>query len=263
MAFVPPQAGYDRAITVFSPDGRLFQVNYAREAVKRGGATAVGVKWKEGGVVLAVEKRITSKLIEPSSYEKIFLIDDHIAAAPSGIIADARVLVDRARLEAQIYRLTYGEPVPLTVLVKKICDLKQAHTQYGGGVRPFGAALLMAGVNEKPELFETDPSGAYFEWKAVAIGSGRNTAMAIFEEHYKDDIGKDDAIKLAILALAKTLEEPSVDAIEVAYITMEDKRWKKLPREELEKYLNEVLQEVKEEEVEEREEDYSELDQNY
>jgi len=260
MAFVPPQAGYDRAITVFSPDGRLFQVNYAREAVKRG-ATAVGVKW-EGGVVLAVEKRITSRLIEPSSYEKIFQIDDHIAAAPSGIIADARVLVDRARLEAQIYRLTYGEPVPLTVLVKKICDLKQAHTQYGG-VRPFGAALLLAGVNEKPELYETDPSGAYFEWKAVAIGSGRNVAMAIFEEHYKDDIDMEGAIKLAILALAKTLEEPSADAIEVAYITTEDKRWKKLSRERLKGYLEEMAKEAKEEQVEEREEDYSELDQNY
>ncbi|WP_297536435.1 archaeal proteasome endopeptidase complex subunit alpha [Thermococcus sp.] len=260
MAFVPPQAGYDRAITVFSPDGRLFQVNYAREAVKRG-ATAVGVKWKDG-VVLAVEKRITSRLIEPRSYEKIFQIDDHIAAAPSGIIADARVLVDRARLEAQIYRLTYGEPVPLTVLVKKICDLKQAHTQYGG-VRPFGAALLMAGVNEKPELYETDPSGAYFEWKAVAIGSGRNVAMAIFEEHYDENLDRDGAIKLAILALSKTLEEPTADSIEVAYITTEDRRWKKLPREELEKYLNEVLEEIKEEEVEEKAEDYSELDQNY
>jgi len=259
MAFVPPQAGYDRAITVFSPDGRLFQVNYAREAVKRG-ATAVGVKWKDG-VALAVEKRITSKLIEPRSYEKIFQIDDHIAAAPSGIIADARVLIDRARVESQVYRLTYGEPVPLNVLVKKICDLKQAHTQYGG-VRPFGAALLMAGVNEEPELYETDPSGAYFEWKAVAIGSGRNTAMAIFEEHYREDIGLEDATKLAILALAKTLEEPNADAIEVAYITTEDKRWKKLSRDDVEKYLSEMLKEA-EEEVEEKEEDYSELDSNY
>ncbi len=260
MAFVPPQAGYDRAITVFSPDGRLFQVNYAREAVKRG-ATAVGVKWKDG-VVLAVEKRITSKLIEPSSYEKIFQIDDHIAAAPSGIIADARVLVDRARLEAQIYRLTYGEPVPLNVLVKKICDLKQAHTQYGG-VRPFGAALLMAGVNDKPELYETDPSGAYFEWKAVAIGSGRNVAMAIFEEHYRDDLDMGGAVKLAILALAKTLEEPSADGIEVAYITMDDKRWKKLSKDDVGRYLSEIIEEAKKEEVEEKEEDYSELDQNY
>ncbi|WP_010479155.1 archaeal proteasome endopeptidase complex subunit alpha [Thermococcus zilligii] len=260
MAFVPPQAGYDRASAVFSPDGRLFQVNYAREAVKRG-ATAVGVKWKDG-VVLAVEKRITSRLIEPSSYEKIFQVDDRIAAAPSGIIADARVLVDRARLEAQIYRLTYGEPVPLTVLVKKICDLKQAHTQYGG-VRPFGAALLMAGVNDKPELYETDPSGAYFEWKAVAIGSGRNTAMAIFEEHYRDDLDMDGAIKLAIMALAKTLEEPSAEGIEVAYITTGDKRWKKLSTEDVGKYLGDILDELKEEEVEMKEEDYSELDQNY
>ena len=146
--------------------------------------------------------------------------------------------------------------------MKKICDLKQAHTQYGG-VRPFGAALLMAGVNEKPELYETDPSGAYFEWKAVAIGSGRNTAMAIFEEHYTDDIDMEGAVKLAIMALAKTLEEPGPDSIEVAYITMEDKLWKKLGKEEVAKYLDEILEEVKEEEVEEKEEDYSELDSNY
>ncbi|NJE25829.1 archaeal proteasome endopeptidase complex subunit alpha [Thermococcus sp. MV5] len=260
MAFVPPQAGYDRAITVFSPDGRLFQVQYAREAVKRG-ATAVGVKCKDG-VVLAVEKRVTSKLIEPESYEKIFQIDEHIAAASSGIIADARVLVDRARLEAQIHRLTYGEPVPLTVLVKKICDLKQMHTQYGG-VRPFGAALLMAGVNEKPELFETDPSGAYFEWKAVAIGSGRNTAMAIFEEKYKDDMTLEEAIKLAVLALSKIIEEPTPENIEVAVITVEEKKFKKISPEKVAKCLEEALKEAEAEEVPEKEEDYSELDSNY
>ena len=260
MAFVPPQAGYDRAITVFSPDGRLFQVNYAREAVKRG-ATAVGVKCNEG-VVLAVEKRITSRLIEPESYEKIFQIDDHIAAASSGIIADARVLVNRARLEAQIHRLTYGEPAPLSVIVKKICDLKQMHTQYGG-VRPFGAALLMAGINDRPELYETDPSGAYFAWKAVAIGSGRNTAMAIFEEKYKDDMTLEDAIKLAILALAKTMENPSADNIEVAVITVQDKKFRKLSKDEISKYLEEVMKEVEEEEVKEKEEDYSELDSHY
>lgn len=260
MAFVPPQAGYDRAITVFSPDGRLFQVQYAREAVKRG-ATAVGIKCKDG-VVLAVEKRVTSRLIEPESYEKIFQIDEHIVAASSGIIADARILVDRARLEAQIYRLTYGEPVHLAVLVKKICDLKQMHTQYGG-VRPFGAALLIAGVNEKPQLFETDPSGAYFEWKAVAIGSGRNTAMAIFEEKYTDDMTLEDAIKLAMLALAKTMEEPKAEHVGVAVIDVKEKKFRKLSREELEKYFADILQRVETEEVDEKEVDYADLDNNY
>ena len=123
--------------------------------------------------------------------------------------------------------------------------------------------MLMAGVNEKPELYETDPSGAYFEWKAVAIGSGRNVAMAIFEEHYDENLDRDGAIKLAVLALSKTLEEPTADSIEVAYITTEDKRWRKLERDELEKFLSEVLEEIKEEEVEGKAEDYSELDQNY
>ena len=152
------QMAYDRAITVFSPDGRLFQVEYAREAVKRG-TTTVGLKFKDG-VVLIIDKRISSRLIEPSSIDKIFKIDEHVGCATSGLVADARVLVDRARIEAQINKITYAERIPVEVLVKKICDFKQNYTQYGG-VRPFGTALLVAGVDETgTHLFETDPRGA-------------------------------------------------------------------------------------------------------
>lgn len=162
-----PQMGYDRAITVFSPDGRLFQVEYAREAVKRG-TTAAGIKAKDG-VVLIVDKRITSRLIEAESIEKIFQIDEHIGVATSGLVADARALVDRARVEAQINMATYDEPIGVEVLSKKICDHKQTYTQYGG-VRPYGTALLIAGVDDKhPRLFESDPSGALLEYKATAI----------------------------------------------------------------------------------------------
>src|SRR4030042_4540856 len=140
-----PQMGYDRAITVFSPDGRLFQVEYAREAVKRG-TTAVGVKAVDG-VALLVDKRVTSKLLEAESIEKIFQIDDHIGAATSGLVADARVIIDRARVEAQTNRVPYDEPTGVEVISKKICDHKQTYTQYGGG-RPYGTALLFAGVGD-------------------------------------------------------------------------------------------------------------------
>jgi proteasome alpha subunit len=196
---------YDRAITVFSPDGRLFQVEYAREAVKRG-TTTVGLKYKTG-VVLIVDKRITSHLIEPGSIEKIFKIDDHIGCATSGLVADARSLIDRARIDAQINEITYNEKIQVKTLVKKICDFKQTYTQYGG-VRPFGTALLVAGYDDTgPRLFATDPSGALMEYKASSEGSGRNGAMSYFEEHYKNSLTMDEGIELGIKALHQATEE--------------------------------------------------------
>ena len=155
----PADMAYDRVSIIFSPDGRLFQVEYAREAVKRG-TTTIGLKFKDG-VVLIIDKRISSHLEEPGSIEKIFQIDDHIGCATSGLVADARALVDRARINAQMNKITYGEKIPVKTLVKYICDFKQIYTQYGG-VRPFGVVLLIAGVDEtRPCLFATDPSGAF------------------------------------------------------------------------------------------------------
>ncbi len=200
----PANMAYDRAITVFSPDGRLFQVEYAREAVKRG-TTTVGLKYKTGAVLI-VDKRITSKLIEPESIEKIFEIDKHIGCATSGLVADARALIDRARVDAQINEITYGEKIHVRTLVKRICDFKQTYTQYGG-VRPFGTALLIAGVDDTgPRLFSTDPSGALMEYKASSEGSGRAGAMSFFESNYREDLSMDEAIDMAIKALHKGTE---------------------------------------------------------
>jgi proteasome alpha subunit len=230
--------GYDRAITVFSPDGRLFQVEYAREAVKRG-TTSLGIRYKDG-VVLAVDKRITSKLVEAESIEKIFQIDENIGAATSGLVADARVLIDRARMEAQTNRITYNEAIDIEILAKKICDFKQLYTQHGG-VRPFGIALLLAGVNKTPRLFETDPSGALIEYKATAIGAGRATAMEIFEENYKEDMSKDDAINLAIKVMKEVTEgKISEETIEAAVIELETKEFKKLSPQEVKGYIDKV-----------------------
>jgi len=244
-----PSMGYDRAITVFSPDGRLFQVEYAREAVKRG-TTSIGIKCPEG-ILLAVDKRVTSRLVEGISVEKIYQIDDHIMAATCGLVADARVLIERARIEAQNHRLLYNEPIDIALLVKRVCDFKQLYTQHGG-VRPFGVALLVAGVNEKPRLFETDPSGALIEYKATAIGAGRNAAMEIFEEKFKDNLTLEEIMELTIEVLHRTSEEEiNVKNIEMAVIDAKERKMKKLEESEISTILNKVKKKYPKKEKEE------------
>jgi proteasome alpha subunit len=235
----PANMAYDRAITVFSPDGRLFQVEYAREAVKRG-TTTVGLKYKTG-VVLIVDKRVTSHLIEPGSIEKIFEIDNHIGCATSGLVADARALIDRARIDAQINEITYNEKIQVKTLVKKICDFKQTYTQYGG-VRPFGTALLIAGVDDKgPQLFSTDPSGALMEYKASSEGAGRNGAMSFFENQYKVGLSMEDAIDLAIKALHKGTEgKLNPEATEIGVVD-EKIKFNIISQEDTKKYVNKAI----------------------
>jgi len=235
----PANMAYDRAITVFSPDGRLFQVEYAREAVKRG-TTTVGLKYKTG-VVLSVDKRVTSRLVEPDSIEKIFEIDDHIGCATSGLVADARTLIDRARIDAQINEITYNEKIQVKTLVKRICDFKQTYTQYGG-VRPFGTALLIAGVDESgPRLFSTDPSGALMEYKASSEGSGRGGAMSYFESNYKEDMEKDEAIKMTVKALHKATEgKLNPEATEIGLVDKESK-FEILPQNETQELVNKAI----------------------
>ena len=240
-------AGYDRAITVFSPDGRLFQVEYAREAVKRG-TTSIGIKCSEG-IVLAVDKRTTSNLVEATSIEKIFKIDEHIGAATSGLVADARALVERARVEAQINKITYSEPIRVDSLSKKLCDMLQMYTQ-NGGVRPFGSALIIGGVYDGScKLFETDPSGALIEYKATAIGSGRSAAMDIFEDQYKDDMNLNDAIKLALTAINQATEhETTANNVEIAVIKCDEEVYTKLSQEEVQTFIDEVVSKEESEE---------------
>ena len=250
-------AGYDRAITVFSPDGRLFQVEYAREAVKRG-TTSLGVKTKEG-IVLAVDKRSTSRLVEPKSIEKIFQIDDHIGAASSGLVADARALVDRARVESQVNKITYNEPIGVEALVKKICDMKQMYTQ-NGGVRPFGSALIIGGINKgNCRLFETDPSGALIEYKATAIGAGRNEAMDVFEEKYDDDLTLNQAIDLALDAIYEATDgKTTKDNVEIAVIEKETGKYRNLDDDEVATYVESLLERNKEEDEEDSEDETEE-----
>jgi proteasome alpha subunit len=242
--------GYDRAITVFSPDGRLYQVEYAREAVKRG-TTAVGVKCSDG-VVLIVDKRVSTKLLEQSSIEKIFKVDDHIAVSSSGLVGDARALVDRARVECQINRVTYNESIDVETLAKKICDHMQTLTQYGGA-RPYGTALLIAGISDGvPRLFETDPSGTLLEYKASAIGTGRPAVMKVFEEDYREGMKIADAIPMGLKALhAATEGKFDVNNVEISVIGTEDGGFRRMSREEVDKYVENFNFDTPEEKQEE------------
>ncbi len=247
MQISPQMGGYDRAITVFSPDGRLFQVEYAREAVKRG-TTAVGIKAQDG-VVLLVDKHIASRLMEPESIEKIYQVDDHIGAATSGLVADARALIDRARTEAQMHQLTYGEKISMEVLAKRICDHKQTYTQFGG-VRPYGTSLLLAGVDLDGvcKVFETDPSGALLGYKATAIGSKRLIVMELFESKYRDNMSMDDAIGVGLEGLHMAAEGVlNPETIEVSVVSKEDRTYRKLTRDELAPYVERVRKRLAEE----------------
>src|SRR6056297_4129736 len=199
------QQAHDRGITIFSPDGRLYQVEYAREAVKRGTAS-VGIRAADG-VVLAADKRARSPLMEPESIEKLHKADDHVGVASAGHVADARQLIDFARRQAQVNRLRYGEAIGIETLTKNVTDHIQQYTQVGGA-RPFGVALLVGGIeNGEPRLFETDPSGTPYEWKALAIGENRADLQNYLEERYDEELTLDEGIELALSALSDGTDE--------------------------------------------------------
>jgi proteasome alpha subunit len=216
MEIQPPmkQMGYDRAIVVFSPEGKMYQIEYAGKAVERA-TTVVGVTFA-GGVILVATKSI-QKLMVPESVEKISKIDEHIGVASCGILGDSRVLVDYARIRAQVNRITYGEPIEIGALVKDIGDRKQKFTQMGG-IRPYGVTLLIAGVDGGPHLYETDPSGAVREWFAHAVGRGSKDANKVLMDEFKEGMQKDKALDLALKALKMGEKKLFTKAIEIGVV---------------------------------------------
>jgi proteasome alpha subunit len=234
------QIKYDRALTVFSPEGRLYQVEYALEAVRRG-TLAVAIKSKED-VCIAAQIKIPSKLMDPDSIDKIFQIDEHIGVAISGLHADSRTLINYARVQAQSFRLTYDEPVRMNMLVKTIADLKQMYTQYGG-IRPFGCALFFIGIDSTgPQIYTTSPSGIYRPYKAYALGSGEAQAREHIQTNYKENMSFKEIVDLALNAIKESVEEDlSKDTIRIAYVkSSEDNKFKICTKDEINKFIIEL-----------------------
>lgn len=194
---LPSQMGYDRAIIVFSPEGRIYQVEYAAQAVRLG-KTTVGVTFRDGVVLVAYSPM--SKLQIKSKSSKASKIDSHIGAVTCGITADARVLIDFLRVQAQIHKLTYNQDIDVFLLAKKLADRMQIYTQYAGA-RPFGASILLGGVNEESTLYVINPSGTLDKWKAKAVGRGEKEASQYLEKNYREGMGEEEAKKLALDAI--------------------------------------------------------------
>jgi|TARA_B100000029_G_scaffold346060_1_gene338417 proteasome alpha subunit len=230
---MPSQQGYDRAITVFSPDGRLYQVEYAIETVRRG-SLALGIKTKDG-IILAAEEK-SKKLQIVKSAQKIFQIDNHVGIVAAGYIPDARSQADNARFFSQSNRLVYDEPVEVETVAKHLADQAQQYTQYAG-VRPFGVALVIGGITEnKPELFLTDPSGTYIPYNAISIGANSDVIQDFLEKSYKSDMGLDDACVLAVAAINRGDGIDSDEYIRIARITTDKKTFEIVNNEKIKQY---------------------------
>ncbi|HDJ21631.1 MAG TPA: archaeal proteasome endopeptidase complex subunit alpha [Candidatus Bathyarchaeota archaeon] len=227
---------YDRAITIFSPEGRLYQVEYALELVKRG-APIAGVSSPQGAV-LAANETPESELEDPDYFRKIYQLDDHVASAISGLSSDARILIGQARIYCQSNRLLYDEPLDVEGLARRIGDLNQVYTQHAG-VRPFGVTMIIAGVdNTGPRVMTTDPSGAYRGFKAVAVGRNQDQANKLLEDKYSDGLTLEEAVRLAAEAV-KTASDQQVDheTIKVAVVPTETKTFQRLSPSEVKKII--------------------------
>jgi len=218
----------------FSPDGRLFQVEYAKEAVKRG-TTCLGIVFRDG--VLLVTVKPSTPLMVPASVEKIFEIDDHAGVVASGYLADARILANQARVKSQIHKVTYEEPIDIWELAKTIGDRMQISTLYAG-LRPFGVSFLVGGVDRTgAHLIETDPSGMLYEWQAYALGRGGAAANKIFKQKWKETLTEKEALDLAVDVITKVEKDTKENAIDIAIIKKPEMKFKKLSGEEIKRLL--------------------------
>ncbi|EDK44497.1 Proteasome subunit alpha type-3 [Lodderomyces elongisporus] len=222
---------YDSRTTIFSPEGRLYQVEYAQEAISMAGA-AIGIVTSEG-VVLACEKKVTSKLLDDDgSAEKLYIINDQMICAVAGMTADASILVNNARVQAQQYLKTYSEEIPCEILIKRVANIMQGYTQHGG-LRPFGVSFLYAGWDDRYEfqLYTSNPSGNFSGWKATAIGANSSAAQTLLKKDYKEELTLKEGCELAIKVLSKTMDASNLNSEKLEFATLSlDKEGKVLQK---------------------------------
>lgn len=228
--------GYDRAATMFSPDGHLLQVEYAEKTVKLGSAS-IGLSCKDGIVIIS-DRRMRDKLIAPESMNKIYEIDSHIVATAAGILADARILVDQAQLLSQQNRVSYDSPIDPVSVIRMIADRKQMFTQYGGA-RPYGVVFLVGGVNKnKAHLYTTDVTGNYFAYRANAIGENDEKIKEVLRKDFKEEMSIDEGIKFALKIFKDLLDKNfDIQRFDVGYIKLADEQLVRLHGDDLKKYV--------------------------
>lgn len=215
--------GYDRTATMFSPDGHLLQVEYAEKTVRLG-SSSIGIVCKNGIVIIS-DRRVNDKLIKPESANKVYEIDEHIIASAAGILSDARVLIEKSRLISQQNRITYDSPIDVEEVIREVANTKQMFTQYGGA-RPFGVAIMVAGVDNKGKyLFSSDITGNYFSYSAMAIGENDEKIKEMLRMKYSENLNIDGGIKLALNIFKEILGKNfELSRFDIAYVPSDKKR---------------------------------------
>ncbi len=223
--------GYDRSNIVFTPDGRIIQVEYAKKTVKRG-STAIGISCKDG-VLVVVDKRNDDNLLASNFTEKIIQIDDHIGTAIAGVLSDGRMLIEKSQVKAQQHRVTYGTKIDVKSITAGICGEKQAYTQFGG-LRPFAVSIMVAGIDDKPRLFVTEPIGTFYEYKAAVIGEGADEIKNKLVKGISKTLSIKKGLSLSIKLIRNFAgKDFSTDRISGFYIYLDNPVFKKLSEREI------------------------------
>ena len=228
--------GYDRAATMFSPEGHLLQVEYAEKTVRLG-SSSIGIVCSDG-VLVAADRRVRDILIYPESANKVYEIDEHIVSTAAGILADARILVENAQVLAQQNRVTFNSPIEPISVIKMICDKKQMATQYGG-LRPYGVAFLVGGVNKgKAQLYTSDVTGNFFQYKANAIGDYDEQIKEMLRKEYNENLTIEDGIEFALKIFKKILGKNfNVERFDIGYIKKSNEKLVRMHGNSLKKYV--------------------------
>jgi len=227
--------GYDRAATMFSPEGHILQVEYAEKTVRLGSAS-IGMVCKDGMVIVA-DKRIKDKLLIPESTNKVYEIDEHITGSAAGILSDARILIERAQLISQQHRVTYDSPIDTESVIKEIANVMQAFTQYPGA-RPFGVSIMVGGINTEAKLFASDVTGNYVGYKAIAIGENDEKIKEQLRKNYREEMTIEEGIKLSLKIFKDILGKNfNAERFDVGYIEKNNKKLKRISGDRLKKYL--------------------------